>query len=341
MQPISLSPLPPSPLVSVLIPNYNYATYIGAAIKSVLDQTYQEFEIIVCDDGSTDNSIPVIQSYMNQDSRIYLIPKKNGGIATALNAAFEVASGHIISLLDADDTWYPNKLEQVVQGFQNSNVGTVMHSLIVMNPHGNILKDKHPAKMPEGWLGPSFISDYRQKTFAPASGLSFHSDVAKEIFPIPSHFRTRVDRILWERAILLAPVKQIPDVLAKYLLHTSNVTGFNRTVTVAEIDKFLKDLHEILQARADFLAAKQGISIPPETWWNTEAGRYYLARALLQKEKLDWSTIIDWSADIRPWLWIVLFRFLPRKWSIFALQWWWGEGIAKRWARKFAAFTGI
>jgi glycosyltransferase involved in cell wall biosynthesis len=340
MKPISLDSLPPRPLVSVLIANYNYANYLGKAIESVQAQTYQNFEIVVCDDGSHDNSIALAHSYASQDSRILIIAKENGGVATALNTAFEAANGQIISLLDADDVWYSDKLEHIVQAFQDSNVGTVMHPLAVVNQHGNVLKDRHPAKMSEGWLGPSFISGL-PLTFAPASGLSFHFSVAKEIFPVPPHFRTRVDRILWERAAMLAPVKQIPDTLGEYLLHTSNVTGFNNIVTLPHIDSFLESLHEILQARADFLAAKQGICMPPESWWDTEAGRYRLARALLQKERLHWSTIVEWSAGIRPWLWVLLFRFLPQRWSIHVLKWWWGEGVAKRWIRKIAALTGI
>ncbi|HXG36600.1 MAG TPA: glycosyltransferase, partial [Dehalococcoidia bacterium] len=70
LEPMQLPPLPQNPLVSVLIPNYNYGQYISDAIESVLNQTYQNFEIVICDDGSTDNSLEAIRRYAEQDNRI-------------------------------------------------------------------------------------------------------------------------------------------------------------------------------------------------------------------------------------------------------------------------------
>src|SRR5882757_4789136 len=86
LQPIEPAPLFRKPLVSVLLSNYNYAQYVGGAIESVLSQTWPNFELIVCDDGSTDNSIAVIEPYL-KDPRVRLIRKTNGGQATGFNAS--------------------------------------------------------------------------------------------------------------------------------------------------------------------------------------------------------------------------------------------------------------
>lgn len=104
------------PLVSVIIDNYNYDRFISNAIDSVLHQTYKNVEIIVVDDGSTDNSQDVIQSYGNQVTAIF---KQNGGIASALNAGFAVSKGEIVCLLDADDLFLPEKIAEVVELFQS------------------------------------------------------------------------------------------------------------------------------------------------------------------------------------------------------------------------------
>ena len=94
-----------SPLVSILINNYNYAQYLSQAIDSALGQTYTNTEIIVVDDGSTDNSREIINSYGNQ---IISVLKENGGQASAINAGFAASKGDIICLLDADDIFLPD-----------------------------------------------------------------------------------------------------------------------------------------------------------------------------------------------------------------------------------------
>jgi glycosyltransferase involved in cell wall biosynthesis len=96
------------PKVSVIIPTYNSASYVVEAVDSVLAQTYQDFEILVIDDGSTDNTADVIKKY---DGRVRYIPQHNGGVAAARNNGIAESKGEYIAFLDADDTWFPSKLE--------------------------------------------------------------------------------------------------------------------------------------------------------------------------------------------------------------------------------------
>src|ERR1700688_3577180 len=110
LAPIHLERLPDRPKVSVLVSNYNYAEYIAQAIDSVLEQTYQNFELIICDDGSTDNSRTVISGYCLRDPRISLITKENGGQASGFNAAFASSTGELMCFLDSDDIFRPAKL---------------------------------------------------------------------------------------------------------------------------------------------------------------------------------------------------------------------------------------
>ena len=96
------------PKVSVIIPTYNSAIYLPEAIESVLAQTYQDFEIIVIDDGSTDNTKDAVTPYLD---RIIFLDGPNGGPCKARNRGIQRSSGEYVAFLDADDIWYPDKLE--------------------------------------------------------------------------------------------------------------------------------------------------------------------------------------------------------------------------------------
>lgn len=98
--------------ISVIIPTYNRAQVVSRAIQSVLNQTYQDFEIIVVDDGSIDNTEEVIKELQGQDKMFkYIKHKENRGGAAARNTGIKLSSGHFLSFLDSDDQWLPNKLE--------------------------------------------------------------------------------------------------------------------------------------------------------------------------------------------------------------------------------------
>lgn len=103
------------PLVSVIIPVYNGAGYVGQALESALGQTYSHLEILVIDDGSTDRSLDVLELYAKRDPRVRVLRQPNGGVAKARNRCIEEARGELIAPLDADDLWQPQKIERQVQ----------------------------------------------------------------------------------------------------------------------------------------------------------------------------------------------------------------------------------
>jgi glycosyltransferase involved in cell wall biosynthesis len=113
-------------LVSVIMPSYNRAYIVGRAIKSVLSQTYTNFELIIIDDGSTDDTAEVVKSF--NDSRIiYVKHARNLGIASARNTGIDVSRGEYIAFLDSDDEWLPDKLREQLIAFEEapSDVGAV------------------------------------------------------------------------------------------------------------------------------------------------------------------------------------------------------------------------
>ena len=114
------------PLISVIIPNHNYSEYIQESIQSVLNQTYTNVELIIVDDGSTDDSINTIQRF---EGRVQLIKQSQAGVSSARNTGFKAAKGELICFLDADDVWLPEKLEVQVQRFLDESIGLVYSSI--------------------------------------------------------------------------------------------------------------------------------------------------------------------------------------------------------------------
>ena len=98
-----------SPLISIIIPVYNVAPFLSQCIQSVLDQTYTHLEVIIVDDGSTDESPAICDKFAKLDTRIKVIHKKNGGLSDARNAGLDIASGDFIGFVDSDD-WIENAL---------------------------------------------------------------------------------------------------------------------------------------------------------------------------------------------------------------------------------------
>ena len=109
-----------APLVSIVIPTYNHAHYLGRALQSVLDQTYKNWEAIIIDNHSTDNTDAVTASF--SDSRFVYLKIRNGGIiAASRNAGIRAANGKWIAFLDSDDYWYPSRLETVISHIKYDN----------------------------------------------------------------------------------------------------------------------------------------------------------------------------------------------------------------------------
>ena len=116
-----------APLVSVIIPAYNAERFIERTLKSVLAQTYHNFEVIVVNDGSQDRTAEIVQSIAKQDRRVILLQQPNAGVSAARNLAIQKSRGEFIAPIDADDIWYPENIEKQVKCMMksDSSVGLV------------------------------------------------------------------------------------------------------------------------------------------------------------------------------------------------------------------------
>lgn len=105
----------PVPIISVLMPVYNAEQYVAEAVASILSQTFQTFELLIVDDGSTDRSLTILQQFANHDPRIRLISRTNTGHVVALNEMLALAQGELIARMDADDVALPDRFQQQVE----------------------------------------------------------------------------------------------------------------------------------------------------------------------------------------------------------------------------------
>ncbi len=134
--------------VSVIIPAYNQGHFLGEAIESVLAQTHQDFEIIIVDDGSIDNTSEVAQGFSG--SRIKYVYQENAGLSAARNTGIRYATGAYLTYLDSDDLFLPRKLELLTQAFvANPNLGFVAGQAILIDEHGEPLNRVFDTPSPE------------------------------------------------------------------------------------------------------------------------------------------------------------------------------------------------
>ncbi len=257
IKPVELPPLAEKPLVSVLTANYNYGRYVGEAIESVLAQTYANFEMIVCDDGSTDTSREVVEHYVSQDLRIKAIWKENGGQASAFNASYRASQGEIVCLLDSDDRFLPKKLEMVVQAFRSrSNCGFLGHQMFRTDEVGRRLGVSpwitHP---PDGWYGPFIVRHGDVPPGLPfGSALCLRREIGNLIFPLPERFRGYADGVIMFLAPLMTPIIGVAVPLAEYRCHEKNLANTAR-VASESLDRELEVGRSLWELRRDYLGA--------------------------------------------------------------------------------------
>ena len=276
------------PLVSVLISNYNCDLYLAESIDSAINQTYPYKEIIVVDDGSTDNSQQIIDSY--QDNIIGIF-KSNGGQGSAINKGFAVSKGEIICLLDADDLWLPSKLKEVVTAFNNHPQATVVyHKIQNIDRSGTPWGEPWPPyKAIVGNVSSLVARAGGWWPFPPSTALSFSRQFLGEIMNIPeAEYRLCADAYLADLAPFFGEVIGIDRVLSKFRIHNTNNWSkeHNQWQRAVEYDRLRVDNVNRILARHDM---KLKISLRdrwPYQWLQYKLGKEH---NLWKLSRLAWS----------------------------------------------------
>jgi glycosyltransferase involved in cell wall biosynthesis len=206
------------PLVSAIIPTYNRAAYIVGAIESVRCQTYRNVEIIVVDDGSTDDTQARLERY---GSSIRVISQANRGPAAARNVGIDAAKGDIVALLDSDDVWEPDKLQRQVSLLQQAGdaVPCCLCNAWMVSPDGSRIETFQYSRLSpavrEGlWLNPAEVFASRFVLFAQAAAI--RRKVLDRIGGFDESLRFHEDHELPLRLALEGPWAFIGDPLVSY-----------------------------------------------------------------------------------------------------------------------------
>ena len=205
-------------LVSIITPTYNCGKFIGETIESVQQQTYTDWEMIIVDDCSTDDTKNVVAKYQEQDERIkYHCLTENIGAAVARTKAMELATGQYMAFLDSDDLWMPDKLEKQLEFMQKNNYAFTSTSYQHMTEDG---------KMMPKVLNAISKTDYNRLLLdCPVGNSTVMYDVSKMgKFQVPD-IRKRNDDALW--LAMLKKEKYIygmPEIMMKYRLRKNSIS---------------------------------------------------------------------------------------------------------------------
>lgn len=206
-----------APLITVYITNYNYGLFIQQSVESLLNQTFQDFEVIIIDDGSTDNSKEIIENY-SQNPKVSIIHQQNKGLNKTNNIALRAARGKYIMRLDADDYLETNALEVMSAALENdSSLGLVFPDYYIVDKEGNELyiEQRH-----------SFDKDVRLFD-QPAHGACtmIRTEFLREVGGYDEQYRCQDGYELWIKFVTRYKVTNINNPLFYYRQHGSNLTS--------------------------------------------------------------------------------------------------------------------
>lgn len=211
---------------SVIINNFNYSEFIIECVESALSQTYQDIEVIVVDDGSTDNSIELLESHYSKNDKIKIVKKRNGGQLSTFNEAVKHISGEIVCFLDSDDIYKENYLEELIKIYEiNKDVDFVYCAIERFFDNGKkeVIKKYENDKV----IGFSTISSLYGKEWVGSvtSAISMRTELFKKIVPIvfEKDWITRADDcLIWGSSIFGAKKYYCSKSLILYRVHGSN-----------------------------------------------------------------------------------------------------------------------
>jgi glycosyltransferase involved in cell wall biosynthesis len=218
------------PLVTALINTYNYGRYLPFAINSVLNQTYPNIEIIVVDDGSTDQTPRVLAEYAG---RVRAIRVENGGQGQAFNIGIPQARGELLMLLDADDMWLPEKVERMVGlAAKRPDAGMLYHRYYNIDQKGNVTSPPCPPSPVDGHFRSKYIRGGGHWWCPITSVLTLRTHHIKQALPIPTYaVREGADTVVTDFCAMTTEIASIPDVLTHRRLHGSNLYAAGRDNT--------------------------------------------------------------------------------------------------------------
>ena len=273
-------------LVSIIVNSYNYGRFLNQTIDSALSQSYKHTEVIVVDDGSTDNSVEIINSY---GKKITPVIKSNGGQGSALNAGFIACKGDVIIFLDSDDKLMPIMAEYAVQPFYDSKIVKVDWPLLIIDEQGAPTGERLPKNSVEP-------PDFKKLTFEngpyydwnvtiPTSGNAWSRSFLEKVLPMPElGYITCADEFLLTLSPIYGSNKRLAQPLAYYRSHNSN-NGWGRILTETKVKGDMLRFELSCSVLVEHLN-RIGLTADSQVWKASNWNYKWMQKLLIAKEEL-------------------------------------------------------
>jgi glycosyltransferase involved in cell wall biosynthesis len=303
------------PVVSVVIPTYNRANYLLEAIESVRTQTYKDYEIIVIDDGSEDNTRESLQKQF-ESGTIRYIYQENRGESAARNHGIRLARGRYIAFLDSDDLFMPMKLEKQTSFLDNHpEIGFVHSWHSKFDDAGNHLGIRDTSVF-SGWVYPEILLNW--SVLIPPTCVMVRTDVLSEIGGFDEDQSLGPDLDMWRRITRRYPIGLIPEVLSKVRVHPGNISG-RRVDAVLWFERYLQKAFDDDPGLDTAFRRRAWANLYTNTGHNMlgEQSPYHMAEIRNYSLK----AITRWPFTLGAYFGIII-SFLPAEIRIFFLKKW-------------------
>ncbi|MCC6448088.1 MAG: glycosyltransferase [Chitinophagaceae bacterium] len=210
-------------LISIIIPAYNAGQFISETIKSVINQSYANWELIVIDDGSQDNTSDIVQENSKKDSRIRIVKQTNSGVSSARNKGLENSTGDHVCFLDADDLLEAENLKTKLQALEKNGWDAVYSACELIDRDGRPLNRELG-----GQLNPTLndILELKGNYITAPSGFLYKRAIFKVTGGYDPELSNNADQELFTRILYNNfKIGYIPSILWKYRIHSSNMSG--------------------------------------------------------------------------------------------------------------------
>ncbi|MCR4337151.1 MAG: glycosyltransferase [Candidatus Omnitrophica bacterium] len=281
------------PRVSIITPTFNQAKFLPETMDSVLQQTFQDFEHIIIDDGSTDNTRRIVEEYQKKyPSKIKYIAQKNAGPACARNRGIEEAKGEYIAFLDSDDLWAPTRLEEGVKILDAQPTIVLVHGEIIrIDEDGKILKKLN--RNPAGLSGHIFKSLLLRKAHIACLTVLARRDSLIEVGGFDEKIgNVAEDRDLWLRMTKNYPVTFVQKHLGSYRVRTNSLSS--------SIEKTISGNQKAIEKACNGKAFLRHQALAR---LHKEAGDGFLLQTHFKEARRQyWQAIKSWPFYIWPWI---------------------------------------
>ena len=268
------------PFFSVIIPVYNKEKFVEKTLKSVLNQTFTDFEIVIVNDGSTDGSETIILDF--KDERIRYFPKANEGVSVARNFGIEKSSSDYICFLDADDYWHPDFLQTLHTYIQKLPDEKVFAMAYEIETDKNVFPAQYSIPTTNDFEIVNYFEASKEASVLWTSSAAFHRDIFTKVGNFDPKIKSGQDIDLWIRIGLVYPVVFIPKVQSRYVYDfeslSRNSKYLNRKIDFSKFSaeektnenlKYFLDLNrfslaiksKLIDDKASFLEYYNGIDL--------------------------------------------------------------------------------